>query len=84
MDRFFLKCDGVIVNAASLLEKQAIDALQKWLGHRPVICPAPFDFPIITKKEDTPTAAEVGAFLEEALKKHGPRSVIYVRPPHHP
>ncbi|KAH8110135.1 UDP-Glycosyltransferase/glycogen phosphorylase [Phellopilus nigrolimitatus] len=75
---FFKECDGIVINSTPLFEKPAIEAFQKWFGERLVICPGPFDFPIIhNDKDNSPVALEVDSFLDAALKKHGPNSVIY-------
>lgn len=68
------------MNTAEFYEKEAIDAARQWFGERPVICSAPFDYPVIEapKGDVSATTHEVDAFLDNALKKHGARSVIYV------
>ncbi|KAL5530853.1 hypothetical protein ACEPAF_7111 [Sanghuangporus sanghuang] len=77
--RLFTECDGIIMNTSSLLEKEAVDAVQKWFAGRPVICPAAFDFPLFPKKPDmSQVAIEVNEFMDDALKKHGAHSVVYM------
>ncbi|KAH8110155.1 UDP-Glycosyltransferase/glycogen phosphorylase [Phellopilus nigrolimitatus] len=75
---FFNECDGIVINSTPLFEKPAIEVIQKWFDERPVICPGPFNFPIIhNDKDNSPVALEVDSFLDAALKKHGANSVIY-------
>ena len=77
--RFFLECDGVVFNTTPLLEGPAIKAWNDWLGPRPIICPGPFDFPIHEQGLiQSSESSEVTAFLDAALEKYGPSSVIYV------
>ncbi|KAI5120745.1 hypothetical protein M0805_007819 [Coniferiporia weirii] len=79
--RFLNECDGAVLNSTPLLEGPAIDAFKQWFGDRPIICPAPHDFPIIKgKKNSTDGSSEtlaVLSFLDAALEKHGANSVVY-------
>ncbi|KAL5488450.1 hypothetical protein ACEPAI_6568 [Sanghuangporus weigelae] len=77
--RFFVECDGMIMNTTPILEKEAIAAIKEWLVDKPIICPAPFDYPVIPTKNDKPAVTdEVHDFLNAALHKHGPHSVVYM------
>lgn len=50
------------------------------MGDRPVYNPCPLDYPIVEPEPDkSPDTLEVIAFMDSALKKHGPKSVVYVR-----
>ena len=52
------------------------------MGDRPVINPCPLDYPIIEPEPDrSPDTLEVIGFLDTVLKKHGPKSLVYVRYP---
>ena len=76
-----MESDGIIMNSTPVLEKEALQAAEGWLVDKPIICPGPFDYPLISKpkSDSSPTKSEVENFLNTALEKHGPRSVIYVR-----
>lgn len=79
LDRFFNESDGAVMNATPIFEGPAIETFKEWFGDRPIICPAPLDFPLIGRqKSDSPVAVAVEAFLDAALQKHGPNSVVYV------
>lgn len=78
-DRFFQECDGIVLNTSSSLESPAADAWRSWFKERPVICPGPFDFPLVDQKPvRTEENSEALAFLDSALEKYGPKSVVYV------
>lgn len=78
--RHFNECDGIIQNSTPLLERPALEAWQKWFGDRPVISAGPTDFEIVAHEEDrSPDTIKVIEFMDTALKKYGPNSVIYVR-----
>lgn len=64
----------------SFFEPEAVSALQNWLFDRPILCPAPFDYPVIPEVERNISHVdrEVKEFLDNALKTHGPHSVVYV------
>lgn len=72
------------MNSSPILEKDALEAFQEWLGDRPVLSVGPFDFPIIDRsgkiqRLDTSSASsEVESFLSATLERHGPKSLIYV------
>lgn len=77
--RFFVECDGIVFNATPTLERQAIKAWRDWFQHRPVICPGPFDYPIAEQRTvRSDDNGKVIAFLDRALEKHGPSSVVFV------
>ena len=68
-----------MLNTIPEFEEDAINAVQSWFGDDPVFSTGPFDFSLIERKEETsPGALEVRAFLDKALKDHGPHSVLYV------
>ncbi|KAI5120748.1 hypothetical protein M0805_007822 [Coniferiporia weirii] len=77
--RFLNECDGAVMNSTPLLEAPAIEAFKQWFGDRPVICPAPLDFPVIEKEEDCRSSETLAvlSFLDAALEKHGTNSVVY-------
>ena len=78
--RFFVECDGIVLNTSTLLEGPIIDTWKAWYKHRPVIAAGPFDYPIIARvPEASEENSEAILFLDSALEKHGPHSVIYVR-----
>lgn len=72
------------MNSTPILERNALEAFQEWLGDRPVINVGPFDFPIIDRsgKVQRPDASsanpEVESFLSATLERYGPKSLIYV------
>ena len=80
--RFFEEADGVINCTSSLFERDCLDGWREWFGTRPVLNIGPPSPPAsaeeIAKEKDTPTGAEVQKFLDDALQKHGPYSVVYV------
>lgn len=74
-----MECNGIVLNSTELIEGPAIAAWKDWFKERPVVCPGPFDFPIIEPGQDrSDENAEVISFLDKALNKYGPNSVIYV------
>ena len=81
--RFLDECDGIINCTTRDFEPGAIDSLQDWIAPRPVFsvgCPSP---PVNAAENEKITKTDVGAgvkaFLDSALNKHGPNSVIFVR-----
>lgn len=77
--RFLTECDGAIMNTTHLFEGKSIEAFQEWFGERPVISLGPLDFSLFEKQTTASTTGmEVKAFLDTAVQKHGPNSVIYV------
>lgn len=79
----FEECDGIVMNSSPSLESEGIKAYQTWMGNRPVINPCPLDFPIVEPEPDQSSEAlEVKAFMDNALKKHGAKSLVYVRALH--
>lgn len=69
------------MNSSPILEKDALEAFQTWLGDRPIINIGPFDFPVIDRSNKNQGSSDIPVleFLSAALKKYGPKSVIYVR-----
>ena len=67
------------MNTTRLLEGHAIDVWKQWFGVRPVFAPGPTDFEIVDYEEEK-FVDKVGVtdFLDTALDKYGPNSVVYV------
>lgn len=61
---------------------ESLEAWDKWIGARPVISVGALSPPAtdeqIKKEKATPVGGEVEKFLDDALEKHGPNSVVYV------
>lgn len=75
--------DGVITHTSDLLESGPCTMLKKWLGADHAfelgpLSPPASDAELKKEKETSPVAAEVEAFLDDALQKHGEHSVVYV------
>lgn len=67
------------MNTSLALEGPAVDAWKSWFKERPVIFPGPFDFPLIDEEPvRTKENTEALDFLDTALEKYGPKSVVYV------
>lgn len=79
LPQFLNECDGIIQNATPVLDKPAIDTIQTWLSGKPIFNIGPLDFPLFEKPGDTSSGGvEVQEFLNSALRKFGPNSVIYI------
>ena len=81
--KFLTESDAVITHTNNTLEEGPIEDLEKWLGKDKCLQLGPLsplvsDVELKKEKESSPIAVEVEAFLEDALQKYGPNSVIYV------
>ncbi|EJC97777.1 UDP-Glycosyltransferase/glycogen phosphorylase [Fomitiporia mediterranea MF3/22] len=77
--RILLECDGAICNTNRIYEAPSITALEEWFNGRPVINVGPLDSPLtLHHEEDSPSNREVKAFLDSALERYGPKSVVYM------
>ena len=81
--KFLTESDAVITHTNNTLEEGPIEDLEKWLGKDKSLQLGPLsplvsDVELKKEKESSPIAVEVEAFLEDALQKYGPNSVIYV------
>lgn len=65
------------MNTTSLLEGPAVKTFEEWFAGKPVITCGPWDFPLLPRQA-SPTKTEVEVFLDSALGKYGPHSVVYV------
>ena len=67
---------------------ERLEAWNAWMGARPVINVGALSPPAtdeeIHNEKAAPVGGEVEKFLDDALKKHGPNSVVYVSFDCHP
>ena len=75
----FLECDGVILGSNQSYEGPAINLWKRWFDGRPVVSLGPL-MPIDGTLSDRESASshEVSTFLDDALKKFGSQSIVYV------
>lgn len=75
----FIECDGAILGSNFSYEGPAIDLWKRWFDGRPIVCLGPL-MPIDSALSDRESASphDVSTFLDDALKKFGPRSIVYV------
>ena len=79
MVRFFKECDGVVHGSSDIIEKDALELIEKAYGFKEQIKIGPFSYEMIEPPKDTSkTALEVEAFMNRALEESGPKSVFYV------
>ncbi|EJD00706.1 UDP-Glycosyltransferase/glycogen phosphorylase [Fomitiporia mediterranea MF3/22] len=81
--RFLRESDGVINNSSRIYERDAINKVQEWFGTRPVLAVGPLSPPttsieIELEKSKSPITSDVENFLDCALNKYGPNSVVYI------
>ena len=77
------ECDGVIHGSSAIYEPQAYASWVKWYGDRPIIAAGPQaqvdDAAIELEATKSPIGRKVKSFLDNALQRHGERSLVYVR-----
>ncbi|EJC97776.1 UDP-Glycosyltransferase/glycogen phosphorylase [Fomitiporia mediterranea MF3/22] len=77
--KFLQECDGAIMNTNRIYEAAGIKAFEDWFTGRPVISTGPFESPLIPRHEvEQNSNLEAMAFLDSALQKYGPNSVVYM------
>ena len=76
----FNESNGVLMCASPIYER--LEAWNTWMGAKPVINVGALSPPAtdeeIQKEKTTPVGSGVEKFLDDALEKHGPNSVVYV------
>ena len=80
---FVEECDGVVHCTSSHYERTALEAFHEWLGTRPnfvlsALSPPASAEEIEKEKTKSHLGAEVEFFLNNALDKYGPNSVVYI------
>ena len=81
--RLIEECDGVIHCTSPLYERTALEGFREWLNQRPNFALSPLSPPvsaeeIAKEKAKSHVGAEVEDFLNKALDKYGPNSVVYI------
>lgn len=78
-----MDCEGIVITTTEVYEKASLEALKSWFAEskKPVyavgpLLPPTYGEPEILVGEEN---AEVQAFLEASLSRHGVRSLIFVR-----
>ncbi|EJD00705.1 uncharacterized protein FOMMEDRAFT_157802 [Fomitiporia mediterranea MF3/22] len=76
-NRFLSECDGIISTSSRLFETGPIEQWQEYLNPQPVLAVGPLSDPENVKL-DISRHWDVVAFLDGALEKFGPYSVVYI------